>query len=80
VKQVVRNGRTGWYLRVLEEGVIEAGMRMTLERRVHPEWTIAAANEVMYDRRLPAERIRALIALPELSEAWKNELGERVMG
>jgi MOSC domain-containing protein YiiM len=79
-KQVVGNGRTGWYLRVLEEGVIEAGMRMTLERRLHPEWSIAAANEVMYDRRMPAERIRELIALPELSDAWKNELGERVMG
>jgi MOSC domain-containing protein YiiM len=79
VKQVVANGRTGWYLRVLEEGMIEAGMSMTLERRPHPEWTIAAAHEVMYDRRIPADRIRELIALPELSDAWKNELGERVM-
>jgi MOSC domain-containing protein YiiM len=80
VKQVVVTGRTGWYLRVLEEGLLEAGMTMTLERRPHPDWTIAAANGVMYDRRLPADRIRALIALPELSDAWKNELGERVMG
>jgi len=80
VKQVVVTGRTGWYLRVLEEGPLEAGMTMTLERRPHPEWTIAAANGVMYDRRLPADRIRGLIALPELSDAWKNELGERVMG
>ena len=80
VKQVLGNGRTGWYLRVLEEGPIEAGMTMTLERRPHPEWTIAAAHNVMYDRRLPAERIRALISLPELSQAWKDELGERVTG
>jgi MOSC domain-containing protein YiiM len=80
VKQVVANGRTGWYLRVLDEGVIEAGMAVTFELRPHPEWTIAAANAVMYDKRLPAERIRELIALPELSEAWKDELGERVMG
>jgi MOSC domain-containing protein YiiM len=80
VKQVVANGRTGWYLRVLEEGTIEAGMSMALERRPHPEWTIAAAHAVMYDRQIPADRIRELIALPELSEAWKDELGERVMG
>ncbi len=79
VKQVVANGRTGWYVRVLEEGPLEAGMAMTLERRPHPEWTIAAANGVMYDKRLPEESIRALIALPELSDAWKEELGERVM-
>jgi MOSC domain-containing protein YiiM len=79
VKEVVKNGQTGWYLRVLEEGPIEAGLSLSLERRPHPEWTIAAANAVMYAKRGPEERIRALIALPELSEAWKDELGERVM-
>lgn len=80
VKLVVKNGRTGWYFRVIEEGTLEAGLAVRLETRPHPEWTIAAANQVMYDRRLPAERIRALIDLPELSDAWKTELGERVMG
>ncbi|QDT53230.1 6-N-hydroxylaminopurine resistance protein [Caulifigura coniformis] len=80
VKQVVMNGRTGWYLRVLEEATIEAGLSMTLERRPHPDWTIAAANAVMYGKRVPEERIRELVSLPELSEAWKNQLGERIMG
>ncbi len=80
VKQVVANGYTGWYLRVLEEGVLQAGQEVTLEHRRHPEWTIAAANAVMYDKRMPQESIRSLIALPELSEAWKDELSERVMG
>jgi MOSC domain-containing protein YiiM len=79
VKQVVKNGRTGWYLRVLEEGVVEAGMSVALEQRRHPEWTITAANQVMYVRSTPPDRIRELIALPELSQAWKDELGERVM-
>ncbi len=79
VKQVVQNGQTGWYLRVLEEGLLEAGFSLQLERRPHPDWSIAAANRVMYDRKTPADRIRALIALPELSDAWKDELGERVL-
>ncbi|HVJ68479.1 MAG TPA: MOSC domain-containing protein [Caulifigura sp.] len=80
VKQVVATGRTGWYVRVIDEGIIEAGLAVALESRPHPEWTIAAANRVMYDHRLPVEKIRELIALPELSAAWKDELGERVMG
>ena len=36
---VVRNGRSGWYLRVLEEGWIEAGMPVELIERPNPAWS-----------------------------------------
>ena len=78
-KRTVVSGRTGWYCRVLEEGELDAGLAMTLERRPHPEWTIVAANRVMYTKQADSEVIRALIGLPELSSEWKDELGERVM-
>jgi MOSC domain-containing protein YiiM len=78
-KRVIARGWTGWYYRVLDEGRLEAGQSLSLERRVHPEWTIVEANRVMYTKRGDAGRTRALIALPELSQAWKDELGERVM-
>jgi len=79
-KQVIAQGWTGWYFRVLEEGTVEAGLTLTLERRVHPAWTIAEANCVMYDKRATAARLRELTSLPELSQAWKDELGERAAG
>ena len=77
-KRVIAVGRTGWYCRVLEEGTIEAGGPISRERRRHPAWTITAANRVMYSKKGPQEEIRALIALPELSQYWKDELSERV--
>lgn len=78
-KRVISLGWTGWYYRVLQDGHLQAGQQLTLERRVHPDWTIVDANRVMYTKRGDAGRTRALIALPELSQAWKDELSERVM-
>jgi MOSC domain-containing protein YiiM len=79
-KRVIALGRTGWYFRVKEEGLLEAGQRMTLESRPQPKWTIAEANRLMYDKRPLESRLREFIALPELSQAWKDELGERIAG
>lgn len=79
-KRVIARGWTGWYFRVLEEGTLKAGEQLQLERRAHPDWTILAANRVMYARRdSDIAAVRDLISLPELSQAWKDELGERVM-
>lgn len=75
--RVQQTGRTGWYLRVLREGEIEAGMDVRLEDRPHPEWTIARCNEVMHvlkkDRELAAE----LAAIPELADTWRKTLEKR---
>jgi len=45
---VQENGRTGWYFRVLKEGVIEAAMNMELVDRPYPEFSVAWTNSVMY--------------------------------
>ena len=46
-----RSGRTGWYYRVLVEGEIAPGQRVTLVERPLPEWTVARVNEVRYGGR-----------------------------
>lgn len=74
VAQIVRSGRTGWYLRVLREGVVEAGDVMTLVERRCPQWTIERANHVMYaDKNGGLE----LAACPALSESWAAYLRKR---
>ncbi len=53
---VQQNGRTGWYLRVIETGQIEAGMTLELIARRFPELTVQWANGVMYAKpRRPAD-------------------------
>ena len=43
--KVEHTGRTGWYLRVLQAGLIEAGQTLELIERPKPEMTIAKANQ-----------------------------------
>lgn len=74
VKFVMERSWGGWYLRVLEEGLAEAGTEIRLEQRPHPEWTAAVAVQVMYHRKQEPERAKQLAALPELSARWKREL------
>ena len=76
--RVIEAGKTGWYLRVLQEGAVEAGLEIKLLERPQPRWTIAAANEVIYHGKRDAEAMRALAACPPLSTAWRDELNGRL--
>ncbi len=67
-------GLTGWYLRVIKEGQVEAGARVELMERHHPRWSVSAANELMYGRKGRAEDIKELSSCSLLSEGWRNEL------
>jgi MOSC domain-containing protein YiiM len=74
---VVRNGRSGWYLRVLEEGWIEARMPVELMDRPNPAWSIARANEILHHHRTDLPLTLALANVPGLAASWVEELRER---
>jgi MOSC domain-containing protein YiiM len=74
---VVRNGRTGWYLRVIEQGHIEAGMPIELIERPSPGWTIARANRILHHCRTDLALTLELADVPRLAPAWVEELRER---
>lgn len=75
--RVQQTGRTGWYFRVLNEGFVKVGDRIQLLERPHPEWSVAAANEVMHPRRDDAAAARSLAACPALSASWRRSLSRR---
>jgi MOSC domain-containing protein YiiM len=82
-KLVVRSGRSGWYLRVLEEGMIAAGQVLSLLRRPHPEWTVERVNHLMYVRGTAASEARGdrlrLAACAALSEGWRTAFLEAAL-
>lgn len=73
-KEVTQSGRTGWYVRVHEEGMIEAGNRMELIDRPLPQWTVARANDVLFGREVDRMAVIELMNLPQLSTEWKEAL------
>lgn len=76
--QVQKNGYTGWYLRVLEEGTIEQGEEVKLIERSLPDWPLTRANEVMHHKKKDRAAAEELAMVEILSESWKAELLKRV--
>ena len=74
---VVSNGRSGWYLRVLEQGWIAAKTPVELIERPNPAWSIARANEIMHHRKMDLTVTLELADVPRLAESWVEELRER---
>ncbi len=75
--RVVETGRTGWYLRVLEEGTVAPGLSITRIEQPFPLWTIARANEVMHHDKSNREAAAELAAVPPLSRSWRETLSAR---
>lgn len=75
INEVIASGRTGWYFRVERGGTLQRGMELVLVERPHPQWTIAAANNVWHHRIGDAA---ALARAQELSESWRRALERRI--
>jgi MOSC domain-containing protein YiiM len=73
-KLVGTTGRTGWYCRVIKEGVAHVGDPLTLLERPHPQWTVARANDLLMGRELDRYAVMELMALEQLSPSWKESL------
>jgi MOSC domain-containing protein YiiM len=71
-RRVIATGRSGWYLRVLTDGEIEAGMKLALANRIHPQWTVARVSEVLYHRKDDLAAAEELAYLPELALSWRE--------
>jgi MOSC domain-containing protein YiiM len=71
---VRRNNRSGWYLRVLEEGDMEAGQEVVLLERLNPGWTIRRAARTMLERQSEPDEAAALARCQGISAEWRGRL------
>lgn len=76
--RVQQSGRTGWYFRVLSEGLVTPGAPLEIVERPFPEWTIDRANGLMHHDKTNLADAARLAAVPALSESWKRTLSNRV--
>jgi len=74
---VQETGRTGWYLRVLEEGQIEAGNLLQLVDRPHAEISVAWAHSVMHAKPRKIVDDLKLAQCMALSNSWRQQLQQR---
>ncbi len=77
-RRVQQTGRTGWYYRVLRDGVIEAGDRLDCVERPCPEWPLSRLSELLYRRVLDLDALAAMAALRELAPSWRELAARRL--
>lgn len=75
--RVQQSGRTGWYYRVLEEGVVSAGDSLQLVERQFTDWSLTRLSTVLFDKRVEGELLRECLALP-LVPSWRRTLERRL--
>lgn len=75
--RVQQSGRTGWYYRVLQEGVVRVGDRLQLVDRAHAGWSLSRLSAVLFDKHVEPELLRECLALP-LVPSWRRTLERRL--
>ncbi|NQY95108.1 MAG: MOSC domain-containing protein [Campylobacteraceae bacterium] len=73
---VVKEFKTGFYLRVLQEGSLDKNSHFELISRVHPELSIEFINKVYYKSNV--EEIQQVLKCKELGPAYKLSLEKRL--
>ncbi|CAM4007794.1 MOSC domain-containing protein [Mesobacillus thioparans] len=76
LKKVVQTGYTGYFFRVLEEGLVNEEAEIILLDRVQEDFSILEANDILFHRRNDVAAIESLIGTEGLAEAWKQELNK----
>jgi MOSC domain-containing protein YiiM len=75
---IQNTGRTGWYFRVLNEGLVEEGQSVTLLERPCPHWTIQTCNEILHGQKQDFEKMKELAACEFLAPGMRETLQQRV--
>jgi MOSC domain-containing protein YiiM len=78
--KVQHTGYTGFYFRVLEEGIVSKADGLSLLQRHPHAVTVAYANRIMHRAKEEREGIARVLEVEALSENWRNTLLKRMEG
>lgn len=73
-------GRTGWYFRVIEPGLIESDDELVLLERPYPDWSIAACHEALHFNHDNLNSAFELSKCSKLGTYWQEVLKAKLRG
>ena len=79
VKLTIQENRTGFYLRVLEPGALQAGDPWIIEERVNHDGSIPAINRCMY-LEFDEGYARRILEMSGLEAWWKDQARQKLGG
>ncbi|MBW6419501.1 MOSC domain-containing protein [Celeribacter sp. PS-C1] len=71
-RRVQQSGRSGWYYRVLEPGIVAPEDQLTCLDRVAPEWTLHRLWHALYVDKMNLDKLKGIAALEVLAEGWRK--------
>jgi MOSC domain-containing protein YiiM len=77
-KLIANVGYTGFYMRVLSEGLVAAGDGFDLVRADPERITIAEVNSIIYEKSYDVALIKRLAELAEFSEVGRTQFTQRL--
>ncbi|GLJ04166.1 MOSC domain-containing protein [Bacillus sp. Nf3] len=77
VKEVQKTGYTGFYLRVLKEGMVPPDASLVLVEKAPHQITVHEVNEVKYRQTSP-ERLKAVLEVEALADVVRKSLEKRI--
>jgi MOSC domain-containing protein YiiM len=75
-KAMVRNGRSGWYYRVVEPGVVSAGDPVRLLDRPNAEFPFPRLVEIINHGNATLDELKAMRDMPGLASNWQYRARE----
>ncbi len=75
---IQRTGKTGWYLRVLQEGYVKSSDTLKLIESNNPSWSITRASQLMYSPDPVKKDIASILECQQLSNSWKATFEKRL--
>jgi MOSC domain-containing protein YiiM len=76
IKLVIDSGFTGFYFKVMKEGIVEIRDRLILMERDLHNITISFANNILHHDRKNINGIDKVLKVPALSESWQKSFKE----
>jgi MOSC domain-containing protein YiiM len=77
-RAMTRNGRSGWYYRVLQEGYVRSGDALTLHDRPNPDFSFARLLAIVNRARPTPEELARMCHLPGLATQLQEKAQRRL--
>jgi MOSC domain-containing protein YiiM len=78
IKRFLASGRTGFYVMVVKEGVVQAGDKIELIGRADQSVTVTDVTRLYASKQADPATLRRAVDLEALSDAWRDFLRDRL--
>lgn len=78
-RAMVRNGRAGWYYRVVRPGEVAAGDRVVLHDRPNPDFPFARLVEIVNGAETAREEWLRLAGMEGLADQWRERARQKAL-